>query len=446
MPFPKDFLWGSATSSYQVEGAALEDGRGECIWTRFSHTPNMVEDGHTGDRACDHYHLYKEDVQLMQDLGLQTYRFSISWPRVMPLGIGATNEAGLDFYDRLVDELLAANIIPNATLYHWDLPQALQDNGGWTNPEIVEQFADYTAVVCKRLGDRVKFWATLNEPWVVAFVGNLFGRHAPGITDRATALKVAHHLMLAHGNAVPVIREHVPDAQVGIVLDLGDRTPASDDPLDIEATRLAELAGGNRWFFECVFNGAYPQAGVEILAEDLAGIDLDAVSAAKVSLDWLGLNYYSRQIIGANDDGSTFPPKFHRNDDAEHTTMDWEVYPEGLFNVLTMIHDEYGPIDMYVTENGAAFVDPAPENDVVEDPRRQNYLETHFAAAERAIEAGVPLKGYFVWSLMDNFEWGFGYNQRFGIIHVDFETLKRTPKRSALFYRDWIASQKSLSE
>lgn len=443
MTFPKDFLWGAATSSYQIEGAALEDGRGECIWTRYAHTPGMVLNGDTGDRACDHYHLYKEDVQLMKDIGLQTYRFSISWPRVLPLGIGEPNEAGLDFYDRLVDELLAADIMPNATLYHWDLPQALQDKGGWTNPDIVRWFADYAALMCNRLGDRVKFWATHNEPWVVSFVGNEQGRHAPGNTDRNTAFKVAHYLLLSHGAAVPVIRDMVPDAQVGIVLSQVARTPATDDPLDAQAVRMSEEAGGNRWFLDPLMKGHYPVDGAEALQPYLDGIDLDEVSSAKQPLDFLGINYYFRLIYSANDEGKAFPPKEVRNESAERTKMDWEIYPDGLYEVLTLIHNDYGPIDLYVTENGAAFDDVEPVDGIVEDPRRQTYLATHFAAAERAVNEGVPLKGYYVWSFLDNFEWGFGYDRRFGIIHVDFETLTRTPKRSALFYRDWIANHKS---
>lgn len=442
MAFPKDFLWGAATSSYQIEGAALEDGRGECIWTRFSHTPGKVLNGDTGDRACDHYHLYKDDVQLMQDLGLQTYRFSISWPRVMPTGYGEANEAGLDFYDRLIDELLAADIMPFATLYHWDLPQSLQDQGGWTNPDIVKYFADYTALMCHRLGDRVKYWATHNEPWVFTFLGNLTGEHAPGLQDLPTTLKVAHHVLLSHGKAVPIIRECVADAKVGIVLAQSERTPYSDSEEDKKALRLSEAAGGNRWFLDPLFKGAYPADGVEILQDYMQGIVLEEVAAAKEPIDFLGINYYFRMFYGVNDDGELYPPKIYPNEQAEHTQMGWEIYPQGLYNILTSIHAQYGPIDMYITENGAAFVDPEPSNGVVEDPKRQRYLEEHFAAAERAIADGVPLKGYFVWSFLDNFEWAYGYDRRFGIIHVDFDTLKRTPKRSALFYRDWIASQK----
>lgn len=445
MTFPQDFLWGAATSSYQIEGAALEDGRGECIWTRFSHTPGKVLNDDNGDRACDHYHLYKDDVRLMKDLGLHAYRFSISWPRVLPTGVGHPNKAGLDFYDRLIDELLAAGIKPFATLYHWDLPQALQDKGGWTNPDSVQWFMDYASLVAGRLGDRVKFWATHNEPWVLAFLGNLTGEHAPGYTDMQTALQVAHHLLLSHGKTVPVLRNCVQDAQVGVVLAQSERTPANDTPQDAQAVRLSEAAGGNRWFLDPIFKGAYPADGAEVLREQLEGIDLSAVSVAKEPIDFLGINYYFRMIFGANDDGQPYPPKLHPNPEAEHTAMGWEVYPKGLYNVLTSIHEEYGPIDMYITENGAAFPDPEPQDDVVEDPRRQRYLEEHFAAAERAIEAGVPLKGYFVWSLLDNFEWAFGYERRFGIVHVDFETLKRTPKRSALFYRDWIASKQPTS-
>ncbi len=440
MTFPKDFLWGSATSSYQIEGAALEDGRGECIWHRFSHTPGKVFNDDNGDVACDHYHRYADDVKLMQDLGLHAYRFSVSWPRVIPQGTGATNLTGLDFYDRLADELLAADIVPFLTLYHWDLPQALQDRGGWTNPEIVGWFADYADVVSRRLGDRVKSWTTHNEPWVAAFLGHNTGDHAPGLKHLPTALKVAHHLLLAHGAAAPVLRQNVPNGQVGIVLDQAERTPASDSPADIEAAYLSGVAGGHRWFLDPLFRGHYPPAGVRHLEAELADIDLDAVAAACVPIDFLGINYYFRMMFAANEDGTSFPPRIIPQPDAPHTQMGWEIFPDGLYNLLGFIHENYGPIDLYITENGAAFEDGSPIDGVIEDTDRVSYLQQHFAAAERAIADGVQLKGYFVWSFLDNFEWAYGYDRRFGIVHVDFDSLVRTPKRSALWYKDWIAA------
>lgn len=443
MAFPKDFLWGAATSSYQIEGAALEDGRGECIWHRFSHTPGKVMNNDNGDRACDHYHLYADDVKLMKELGLQAYRFSVSWPRVIPQGTGAANPAGLDFYDRLVDELLAANIIPYLTLYHWDLPQALQDRGGWENPAIIQWFSEYTDLMTRRLGDRVKYWATHNEPWVAAFLGHHIGIHAPGKTSWPAAFKAAHHLLLSHGAAIPIIRQNVPDSYAGIVLDQAERTPASDDPADIEAAHLSGVAGGHRWFLDPLFRGHYPADGVRHLEAELKDIDLDAVQAACVPIDFLGINYYMRLVFAANEDGKPFPPRIIPQPNAPMTQMEWEVFPDGLYNLLTDIHQNYGPIDLYVTENGAAYPDPAPVNGVIEDPERAAYLQQHFAAAERAIADGVSLKGYFVWSFLDNFEWAYGYDRRFGIVHVDFDSLVRTPKRSALWYKDWIAAHTS---
>lgn len=436
MTFPKDFIWGAATSSYQIEGAALEDGRGECIWHHFSHTPGKVFEDHNGDVACDHYHRYAEDIEMMQALGLDAYRFSISWPRVLPAGVGHINQAGLDFYDRLVDALLDAGIRPFATLYHWDLPQALQDQGGWQNPLIVDWFTDYTRLVTARLGDRVKDWATLNEPWVVAFVGNLQGRHAPGKTDLRSALEVAHHLLLAHGHAMPVIRSEVSEAKAGIVITAAARHAATDSDADQQAVELSRDTA-HRWFMEPLFKGHYPENAVRHYGAVLDGIDIDAISEAQVPLDMLGINYYTRQVVRA---GTSGEPEIVPQPDKPMTWMDWEVYPDGLYELLMELNNEFDLPDTYITENGAAFVDPATaENGTVADPQRVQFLRDHFNAAGRALAEGVPLKGYFVWSLLDNFEWGYGYDKRFGIIHVDFETQKRTFKQSALFYRDWIS-------
>lgn len=440
MKFPKDFLWGSATSSYQIEGSALIDGRGECIWHRFSHTPGKVYEDHNGDVACDHYHRYQDDVDLMKHLGLNGYRFSTAWARVIPQGTGEVNEQGLDFYDRLVDSLLAADIQPFVTLYHWDLPQALQDQGGWANSASPDWFAEYADVMTRRLGDRIKSWTTFNEPWVVAFVGNLEGRHAPGNKDMGLALQVAHQVLLAHGKAAPVIRQNVPDAQVGIVLDQYDIQPANDSAADKQAVQLMHEYR-NLWFMDPVFNGYYPANALNALNDYMGDIDPSEIKEAQVDIDFLGVNYYTRNIFTANADNPPFFAEKVRVPDVEHTQMNWEVYPDGLYNCLVRIQKEYNPNALYVTENGAAFPDQPPVNGVVEDPRRVAYLEGHFDAASRAIEDGVALKGYFVWSFLDNFEWAFGYEKRFGIIYVDFETLKRTPKQSALYLKDVIANQ-----
>lgn len=440
MAFPKGFLWGAATASYQIEGAATEYGRGECIWTRFSHTPGNVINNDTGDVACDHYHRYKEDVALMKELGLQTYRFSVSWPRILPNGTGEVNQEGIDFYSNLVDELLAAGITPYVTLYHWDLPQALQDDGdGWENRAIVEKFADYAEVVAKALGDRVKHWITLNEPWVVSIMGNWLGDHAPGKRNIAAAYRVAHHLMMAHGAAVKRLRQVVPDAQVGVTLNYSDMQPISDNENDIAIAALND-SQHNRWFLDAVFKGQYPTEMLELLKNNIEArtIDLSGVETINQPIDFLGLNYYTRTLF--SHDGSILG-KMERNPEAEHTAMNWEVYPDGLYNMLTRVQRDYQPKAIYITENGAAFDDPEPVNGIVEDPRRVAFLQNHFAAAERAIGDGVPLVGYFVWSLLDNFEWAEGYNKRFGIIRVDYDTQERFMKRSALYYKGKIAEE-----
>lgn len=441
MTFPQDFLWGAATASYQIEGAALEDGRGECIWTRFSHTPGKVRDGDTGDVACDHYHRYADDVALMQQLGLKAYRLSISWPRVQPQGTGAVNEAGLVFYDRLVDSLLDANIRPFVTLYHWDLPQALQDKGGWENPEIAHWFADYTDLITRRLGDRVKDWITLNEPWVFTFVGYGFGIHAPGIADMAAAYRAAHNALIAHGDSMRVIRQNVPGAQAGITLDIPHFHPATQSDADIAAANR-QFAAHAAWFLDPVFKGAYPAEIAEAIQFDkIDGIVHADIHRAQAASDFLGINHYSRFLARHDPDA---PPLYVNRVDApenaEKTAMDWEVYPEGLFNVLTRVNREYAPGAFYVTENGAAYDDPEPDGDTVADPERRDYLYRYFGMAERAIANGVPLKGYFVWSFLDNYEWAQGYSKRFGLVQVNYKTQQRTLKSSARWYKRVIAA------
>ncbi len=439
MNFPPDFVWGAATASYQIEGMAREDGRGECIWTRFSHTAGKVKGGHTGDIACDHYHRYADDVALMAQLGLRAYRFSIAWPRLLPEGTGAPNQAGLDFYSRLIDKLLEAGITPFATLYHWDLPQRLEDQGGWTSAEMPEWFAEYAALCAKHYGDRLKHWITLNEPWCTAFLGYYLGIHAPGLRDERAAFRAAHHTHLAHGRAVQVLRQMLTGAQLGITLNLAPVQPLTDSPSDVQAAQVFDGLQ-NRWFLDPIFKGCYPADVVAVLAQRhvLDGLDLDAVRLAAQPLDFLGVNYYTRQIVRHDSDDpqgfAVVPPE-----NVPVTDMRWEIYPQGLRDLLLRVHQEYAPPAIYITENGAAFPEPEHvEGDLLDDPQRVAYLQSHFRAAAEALAHGVPLKGYFVWSLLDNFEWAEGYTKRFGIVHVDFNTQRRTLKRSALYFKQVI--------
>ncbi len=438
MAFPKDFLWGAATASYQIEGASRQDGRGDCIWTRFSHTPGKVMNGDTGDVATDHYHRYVEDVALMRELGLQAYRFSISWPRVIPNGTGATNPAGLDFYDRLVDELLKANIIPTATLYHWDLPQALQNRGGWLNREILGWFADYTDLMTRRLGDRVKNWITINEPFVAAFIGYAFAAHAPGYSDPRAGLLASHHMLLSHGAAMQVIRQNVPNSLAGITLNVSWVDPATPNEANIQAARRHD-GFVNRWFIDPVFKGEYPADMLQLYGKALDDIDVTEIKQAAVPQDFLGINYYTRNVIKDDPNGHYLKTHEIKPQGAGYTQMGWELSPGSLTQMLVRLYQEYAPKALWITENGAAYPDPDPVNGMVADPERTDYLQTHIAAVEAAIQQGSPVTAYFVWSLLDNFEWAYGYDRRFGIIHVDFNTLKRTMKQSGLWYRDFIA-------
>jgi beta-glucosidase len=409
-----------------VEGAAREDGRGESIWDRFSHTPGRVRNGDTGDVACDHYHRYRDDVALIAGLGLNAYRFSLSWPRILPAGTGAVNPAGLDFYDRLVDELLARGIAPFATLYHWDLPQALEDAGGWPVRSTADAFADYAGIVAARLGDRLRSIATVNEPWVVADHGYRAGAHAPGRTEPAAAMATAHHLLVAHGLALRAIRAAAPAVPAGIVLNLGPVQPATAHPLDLEAAS-DEHAWLNRWFLDPLVGLPYPEpprwaAGVDPVA--IRDGDMELIGAP---LDFLGVNYYSINRARSR----LLPPLGEAAGQVERTGMGWEVYPAGLTQVLEFTAARTGALPLYITENGAAY--PDDEVDPARDPARVSYIRRHLGAALDAIEAGVPLRGYFAWSLLDNFEWAYGYGPRFGIIHVDYGTLERRVRDSARF-------------
>jgi beta-glucosidase len=437
---PAGFLWGAGTAAYQVEGAVAEDGRGESVWDRFCAAHGNVRNGDDGAVACDFYHRYPEDIRLMQELGIDAFRFSIAWPRVLPEGTGRVNQAGLDFYDRLVDALLAAGIVPFATLYHWDLPQPLEDAGGWPARATVDAFGEFAAVVLERLGDRVGHWVTQNEPWVASWLGYGLGVHAPGRASEREALAAAHHLLLGHGRAVAIARELAPSARVGITLDLEYVEPASECDEDREAARRFDCYR-NRWFLDPVCHGAYPADALESygeLAPEIAAGDLEAISAAT---DFLGVNYYRRTRVAASPNGGR--PVAVQTAAAEHTDMGWEVYPDGLHRLLLRVQREYAPREVYVTENGAAYTDVRNHDGSVRDPERVAYLDRHIGAVSRAAAEGVPVRGYFVWSLQDNFEWAYGYSRRFGIVYVDYPTLERVPKDSYRWYRELIAGQRN---
>lgn len=461
-PFPPAFLFGAATAAYQIEGAAHEDGRTDSIWDVFSRVPGAVVNADNGDVACDHYHRYRDDVALMKDLGLQTYRFSTSWARVRPDG-GPVNAKGIDFYSRLVDELLEKNILPWLTLYHWDLPQALEDKGGWTNRDTAYLFNDYALSVHDALGDRVKNWTTLNEPWCSSFLSYIGGEHAPGRQDPAAGLAAGHHLLLGHGLAVQSLRERDASLGLGITLNLTVADPVdANDPGDLDAVRRID-GQFNRFFLDPIFRGAYPAD----LLEDVAGLgfdevvqpgDLDIISAP---IDALGVNYYHGELVSAHPSAqpmttvapsprpkrSPFPAAdgvhWHLRD-LPLTAMNWEVQPEGLTRLLRRVHSEYtdpAGVKLYVTENGAAYDDVVGEDGLVHDADRTEFLELHLGAILDAIELGVPVHGYFYWSLMDNYEWAWGYDKRFGIVRVDYDTLERSPKDSARAYARIISGR-----
>jgi len=434
--FSKDFIWGVATASYQIEGAYDKDGRGESIWDRFSKTPGKVLKGHTGDVACDHYHRYKEDIALIKDLGVDSYRFSLAWPRIIPEGSGAVNQKGIDFYKRLIDELLDQGISPAVTVYHWDLPQVLEDKGGWLNRDTAKHLRDFAAVAFEEFNYGVDKWITLNEPWCSAYLGYGSGEQAPGKKDFAANINASHHLLLAHGLALEAYRELNLTEDIGITFNLSHHYPVSDKPEDLDATRIADGLL-NRWYLDPVFKGAYPADMTELikLVEPFVKEgDLDLISKPN---DFLGINMYSRNIVKADENGQP------QSQPAVHpvTAMGWEIYPESLYDLLVRVDKDYGPIPIYITENGAAF-DDRVENGKVHDAKRTDYLERHFAQAARAIEAGIPLKGYYVWSLLDNFEWAFGYERRFGIIYVDFDTQERIMKDSAIWYKQFLQELK----
>lgn len=436
LPFPPEFVWGAATSSYQIEGAVNEDGRGTSIWDTFCHTPGKIHKNENGDTAADHYHRWPEDIEIMKQLGLQAYRFSIAWPRIQPDGI-TINPKGLDFYDRLVDGLLEAGIVPYPTLYHWDLPQALQDAGGWTARETASLFGEYADILARRLGDRVGMWITHNEPWVMALLGHLMGEHAPGLQDPLAAGKAVHHLLLSHGYAVDALRAgSKPGAKVGITLNLNPIYPETDKPEDIAAAHRVD-AMLNQLFLHPILCGEYSpetlQIAAPIMPEILPG-DMDIISR---KLDFLGVNYYSRTVVHNNTDVPLIQAMIVNPPESEYSQM-WEIYPQGFYDLLMRVWKEYQVENIYITENGICVPDGVDFDGKVRDVRRIDYLRDHLAQVHRAIQDGAPIRGYLVWSLLDNFEWSYGYQMRFGLVHVDFENLRRTVKNSGLWYREVI--------
>lgn len=433
------FRWGAATAAYQIEGATNEDDRGPSIWDTFARTPGRILNGDTGEEAIDHYHRYESDVDIMREIGLDAYRFSVAWPRIQPNGRGPANQRGLDFYRRLVDELLSKDIEPWLTLYHWDLPQTLEDAGGWPERDTAYRFAEYASIVYEALGDRVRNWITLNEPWCSAFLGYASGDHAPGRTEPAAAVRAAHHLLLGHGLAVDALR----GTNVGITVNLYAVSPATTDPSDVDAARHVDGLQ-NRLFLDPVLTGQYPDdvqrdlVNVVDFDEFVRDRDLETISAP---LNFLGVNYYSRHVVASGSDTGVWlgTPTVHITlRGLPVTDMGWEVDSAGLTEVLVRVARDYPSIPLYITENGAAYVDEPPADGRVHDPERTKYLDSHLRACREAIAQGVDLRGYFAWSLFDNFEWAWGYSKRFGLVYVDYETQRRILKDSALWYSEMI--------
>ncbi|MFJ5974682.1 GH1 family beta-glucosidase [Streptomyces sp. NPDC093060] len=437
---PHDFLWGTATAAYQIEGAVAEDGRSPSIWDTFSHTPGKIANDDNGDVACDHYHRWREDLGLMRQLGTNAYRLSVAWPRVIPGGDGPVNPKGLAFYDELVDALLEAGITPSVTLYHWDLPQVLQDRGGWPERATALAFAEYASTVAERLGDRVKSWATLNEPSCSAWIGHLEGKMAPGWTELTAAVRASYHLLLGHGLATQAIRAAAPDAQVGIVNNLSTVHAATERPEDLAAARRHD-GHVNRWWLDPVHGRGFPADMLETYGVELPEQpgDLETIAAP---LDWLGLNYYFPAYVADDPDGPAPRVRAVRRPDVPRTGMDWEIDASGIETLLLRLTEEYGARKIYVTENGSAFPDVVRPDGTVDDPERQDYLERHLAACASAARKGAPLAGYFAWSLLDNFEWAYGYAKRFGLVHVDYRTQVRTIKGSGHRYADIVRAHR----
>ena len=434
--FPPGFVWGVATSSFQIEGAAAEDGKGPSIWDRFCRVPGAIADASDGDTACDHYHRWAEDLDLVARLGVNAYRFSVSWPRVRPGGSGRWNQAGLDFYDRLIDGLLERGIKPYVTLNHWDLPAELQATGGWGQRDTVHRFVEYALGMAKRLGDRAVAITTHNEPWVMSMLGHETGIFAPGIKDRAVAMQVSHHLLLSHGLALQALRAEGCGAKLGIVLNVSPIQPATDSPADLAK---AHLEDGRlvRWYMDPLFKSSYPQDVLEFLGADAPRIEPGDLQAIATPMDFLGINYYSRSVVSAAESWKVHDSGYGVTD------MGWEIYPRGLTDVLLRLQRDYPVPPLYVTENGGAFKDQLVEGQVL-DVERTDYIARHIDAVGDAIRQGVRMEGYMVWSLLDNFEWASGYEKRFGIVHIDYPSQRRTPKGSALWYAEFLRRQKAL--
>jgi beta-glucosidase len=432
--FPKNFVWGAATSSFQIEGATTTDGRGPSIWDTFAATPGKTRNGDTGEPGCDHYHRYNRDLDLMKELNLEAYRFSTAWSRVLPTGRGQVNEKGMGFYERLVDGLLTRGITPWLTLYHWDLPQALEDSGGWVSRDTVHAFEEYAHLMSERLGDRVKHWITHNEPWCTAYLGYQVGYFAPGISDLGKGIQASHHLLLSHGLSVPIIRENVKDAKVGITLNLSPIHALTDSSEDQAAVKRLD-GFSNRWYLDPLYGRGYPTDILDIygeLAPEIQTGDLDKIA---VDTDFIGVNYYMRNLVKHNpeaDNGFEFVKS-----ELDRTDFDWEIYPQGLTELAVRLGSDYQAKAVYITENGSCYDDTMIDGQV-NDEKRRKYLELHLEASSEAVKQGAPLQGYFAWSLMDNFEWAEGYSRRFGIVHVDFETQIRTIKSSGKFYQQFL--------
>ncbi|MGD6968071.1 GH1 family beta-glucosidase [Rossellomorea vietnamensis] len=435
--FPKDMKWGAATAAYQIEGAAFEGGRGLSIWDTFSHTPGNVVNGDNGDVACDSYHRYEEDIELMKELGIDTYRFSVSWPRIFPDGTGEVNQEGVQYYHNFIDSLLASGIEPMCTLYHWDLPQALQDKGGWENRETVEAFAEYAAFMFKEFNGKIKNWLTINEPWCVSFLSNFIGVHAPGYQDLQLATTISHHLMLAHGKAVTRFRESGIEGGIGYAPNTEWNEPFSDRQEDIDASNRA-TGWFIEWFFDPVFKGSYPEFMLEWFEQKGVTLKIEEGDMETISqkIDFLGINYYTGSVARYKKDHELFDVE-KVDIGYEKTDIGWNIYPEGFYKVLCKIKDQYGDVPIYITENGACYNDGV-EDGRVKDDRRIQYLKQHLTSLQRSIDSGVNIKGYLTWSLLDNFEWAEGYDKRFGLIHIDFQTLKRTKKDSYYWYKQIV--------
>lgn len=437
--FPRDFLWGAAASAYQIEGAYNEDGKGESIWDRFTRWEAHILNGDNGNVACDHYHRYKEDVALIKSLGIPCYGFTIAWTRILPQGSGTVNQKGLDFYSRLVDELLNAGIQPKGTLFHWDLPQTLQDSGGWTSRETVDRFAEYARIVFDRLGDRIKLWATHNEPWVAAFLGYAQGLHAPGICDYSKAYQAAHHLLLSHGRAVQVFRQGGYKGEIGFILNLNGLFPATNSEEDVMAAQRVHDET-HAFFLDPVFKGAYPQALFDYIGVHQPKIHADDMKIIHQPVDFFGLNHYNTDLVSYDLFGGLNKARLtpHSAPGWGRTQMNWGIDPDGIKRELIYLKENYEIPKVYVTENGCAMPDTPDEKGFVADWDRINFLKAHLHKVHEAIEAGVDVRGYFTWSIFDNFEWERGYGPRFGLVRVDYETMERIPKQSAYWFREVI--------